>query len=244
MYSRPILTGLLALLICGVALAQDEKPERPRGAPLDAPNEDESIPSGSPLGEPILGEDGQPQQIRVIPESSLKLLEETEASALDSEDLYDFKKTKDGKFFKVTFAALGNYPYEVPDPDVIRQSDDPTKPPVEQIPDELKALNKKNIVLIGFMVPIDVDRKGRIKSFALTQNQMFCCFGVPPAMNEWVMVDMPEGKTAEYYSDLPVAVYGTMQVGEEIDEGYVISIYRMTGLEVIDVQQLIKRTQG
>ena len=145
---------------------------------------------------------------------------------------------------KVTFAALGSFPYEIPDRDVILQSDEPWKAPVDQIPDEIKALDRAKVVLVGFMVPIDVDRRGRIKSFALTMNQQFCCFGVPPAMNEWVMVEMAEGETAEYVSDLPIAVFGEFKVGEEIEDGYIMSVYRMAGNDVMDVRELIKRAEG
>ena len=126
----------------------------------------------------------------------------------------------------------------------ILQSDDPTKSPVDQIPEEIRALDAAKVVLVGFMVPIDVDRRGQIKSFALTQNQMFCCFGVPPSMNEWVMVEMSEGEPAEYVSDLPIAVFGDFKVGEEIEDGYVMSVYRMAGREVMDVRELIKRAGG
>ncbi len=216
------------------AIAQDEV----RGKPLNAPKEDVkgaplggAAPDGSPSGAPI----------RVIPESSLDLIEQLEGS---SEDLFKFEKAKDGEHLKVTFAALGSFPYEIPDREAILQSGDPTKSPVDQIPIEIMDLDAAKVVLVGFMVPIDVDRRGQIKSFALTQNQMFCCFGVPPSMNEWVMVEMAEGETAEYVSDLPIAVFGDFKVGEEIEDGYVMSVYRMAGREVMDVRELIKRAEG
>jgi hypothetical protein len=210
-----------------------------KGKPLNAPKKEEV--KGAPLGG--AAPEGAPSDkpIRVIPDSSLKLVEQLEGS---EGDLFKFEKAKDGEHLKVTFAALGSYPYEIPSRETILESGDPTKSPVDQIPEEIKALDKEKVVLVGFMVPIDVDRRGQIKSFALTQNQQFCCFGVPPAMNEWVMVEMGEGETAEYISDLPIAVFGDFKVGEEIEDGYVMSVYRMAGREVMDVRELIKRAEG
>jgi len=212
------------MVVSYTAFAQGEV----RGKPLNAPKDEvKGAPSDAP--------------VRVIPESSLDLVKELEGS---SEDLFKFEKAKDGEHLKVTFAALGSFPYEIPDREAILQSGDPTKSPVDQIPEEILALDAAKVVLVGFMVPIDVDRRGQIKSFALTQNQMFCCFGVPPSMNEWVMVEMGEGETAEYVSDLPIAVFGDLKVGEEIEDGYVMSVYRMAGREVMDVRELIKRAEG
>ncbi len=226
---------LVSLMIVSYsAIAQDDV----RGKPLNAPKDEVK---GAPLGG--AASDGAPSgtPTRVIPESSLNLLEELEGTP---EDLFKFEKAKDGKHLKVTFAALGSFPYEIPDREAILESGDPTKSPVDQIPPEIRELNDAKVVLVGFMVPIDVDRRGQIKSFALTQNQMFCCFGVPPSMNEWVMVEMGEGETAEYVSDLPIAVFGDFKVGEEIEDGYVMSVYRMAGREVMDVRELIKRAEG
>lgn len=227
---------LSLMAVSYAAFAQDEV----RGKPLNAPKDEVK---GPPLGG--AAPDGAPSDapIRVIPESSLALVEQMEG-AKSGEDLFKFEKAKDGEHLKVTFAALGSFPYEIPDREAILQSGDPTKSPVDQIPEEIKELDATKVVLVGFMVPIDVDRRGQIKSFALTQNQMFCCFGVPPSMNEWVMVEMSDGETAEYVSDLPIAVFGDFKVGEEIEDGYVMSVYRMAGNEVMDVRELIKRADG
>jgi len=180
----------------------------------------------------------------VLSPESLETVDKLE-SKFGRDDPYDFDKTSDDRYFKVTFSALGSYDYDLPDPEEIRKSDNPSKPPVEQIPDGLKKLDEEQVVVVGFMVPIEIDRQGKVKSFALTQNQMFCCYGVPPAMNEWIMVDMVEGQTADFANDLPVAAYGQMRVGEEIDDGYVLSLYRLAAHEVIDAHELLKRvSQG
>ena len=235
--------ALMQLADAGSSLAA-----APQGAPLGAAG---AAPQGAPLGAsgaaegtPIPSTDPNalaPGQTRVIPKQSLDLVEQLEGKP--SGDPLNFEKTTDGRWTKATFAALGGYKYEVPDPDEIRKSPTPTKPIKDQIPPKIKALDGQPTLLVGFMVPIEITREGKVKSFALTQNQTFCCFGVPPAMNEWVMVTMDEGVTADYIMDLPVAAYGLLSVGEEIEDGYVLSMYRMKSSEVITAHELLKRTK-
>lgn len=203
-----------------------------RGAPLGA------APSTPPQGHMP-----SPDNPNLIPQESWDLLNQIQKPPANPEDIYRFDRTADGKYLKVTFSALGGYEYKLPDPEVVRNSADPTKPPTKQIPDELMKIDGEEVVLVGFMVPFDIDRKGNVKSFALTVNQAFCCFGIPPAMNELVMVTMAEGQTAPFLNNVPLAAYGKLEVGEEIDEGYVLSLYRMTSTEVIDVKELLRRSQ-
>lgn len=223
--------------------------EEVRGEPLNAAQaEEKEEVRGAPLGAaPEAGADPDTEgmsPIRTIPQESLDLMEKLDGGAPMNPDELVFEKTKNGKFSKVTFGGLSSFQYEIPDPEIIRESQDPFKAPVDQIPSKIRELDGEPVVVVGFMVPIEIDRKGNVESFALTVNQTFCCFGVPPAMNEWLMVEMEEGHSAPYTMDVPVAAYGMFHVGEEIEDGYVLSIYRMTADEVIDVHELLKRTDG
>ncbi|MCC6145560.1 MAG: DUF3299 domain-containing protein [Candidatus Hydrogenedentes bacterium] len=222
-----------------------------RGAPLTAPAEpaatpdpgdNGNVPMGNPLGDNYDTSGMQPT--RVISQEAMNLLQQVEGPLSDDpEKLLQFEKTKDGNFTKISFAALGSFEYEVPDPEVVRNAPDPAAAVGKQVPEPIVKLNESPVVIVGFMVPIDVDKEGRVKSFALTQNQMFCCYGIPPAMNQWLMVEMAEGTYADFTMDLPVAAYGNFDVGEEIEDGYILSLYRMTASEVIDVQELLRRTE-
>lgn len=228
--------------------AADSAPAAPQGAPMDAapqgaPMDSAAAPvaSGTPgdAGAASLGTpSGTP-----ISEESMNLLNQVDPGG-EGADLFKFEKTKDGLYNKVSFKALGGFTYEVPDPEVVRALPPPQKVPVDQVPEALKALNDAPVLLAGFMVPIDLDAEGNVRSFALTQDQMFCCYGVPPKMNQWVMVQMAEGHTTEYKNNVPVAVFGTLSIGEEIDDGYVLSLYRMTSDKVIDVRDLVEQTKG
>lgn len=226
-----------------MALAQNNAPQ---GAPLGATGAAAAPPQGAALGATgsVPATTIPPQAgggaTRVIPQSSLDLVKQIDGNVSDPTN---FEKTPDGQWWKVTFAALGSFKYEVPDPDELRKSATPTKPLKDQIPPKIKALDKQKALVLGFMVPIEITREGKVKSFAITQNQQFCCFGVPPAMNEWVMVTMEDGKTADYIMDLPVAAYGQLDVSEEIEDGYVLSMYRMKASEVITANELLKRSK-
>jgi hypothetical protein len=224
-----------SLALCVPALSQGSE-DAPKGEPIGAP-------IGAPIGgapqsaQPVQpGAPGQPT--RVIPQSSWDMLNKLEQGGGD-----EFVLSHDGKHIKVTFGALSSYEYEVADPAKLRDAKDPSKLLGDQIPAKIRDLEGKGVLIVGFMVPIDVDRRGNVTSFALTQNQSFCCYGIPPGLTELVVVDMAEGKSAPYSYDVPVAVYGTMTVGEEIDDGYILSLYRIVSDEVIDIRELMRRVE-
>lgn len=223
----------------------------PQGAPMDAPA---TAPQGAPMDSAATPDaSGTPEDRSAaslgtpsgtpISQESLNLLSQVDPGG-EGADLFKFEKTKDGLYNKVSFKALGGFTYEVPDPEVVRALPAGQVVPKDQVPPELKALDGAPVLLAGFMVPIDLDAEGRVRSFALTQDQMFCCYGVPPKMNQWVMVQMAEGHTTEYKNNVPVAVFGTITIGEEVDDGYVLSLYRMTSDKVIDVRDLVEQTKG
>jgi hypothetical protein len=201
----------------------------------------QGAPIGAPIGAPAAGGigaggGGTGGPLRVIPQASWDLLNQ-----MESESKTDFAPCHDGVHLKVPFGAIASFDYEVADPAKLRAAKDPKALLGDQVPAKIKALNGKPVLLVGFMVPIDVDRKGNVTSFALTQNQSFCCYGIPPGLTQLVVVQMEAGKVAPYSYDVPVAVYGTMKVGEDIDDGYILSLYRVTATEVVDVRELMKR---
>jgi hypothetical protein len=111
---------------------------------------------------------------------------------------------------------------------------DGTKDPVtaslktaEQIPAHVKALDKKDVALKGFMLPVRLEG-GRVKEFLLLQNQSMCCYGVPPKISEWVNVRVA-GKGVKPIMDEPITVCGVLHVGELRENGYLTGIYRMDG---------------
>ncbi|MBX3167432.1 MAG: DUF3299 domain-containing protein [Candidatus Eremiobacteraeota bacterium] len=93
-------------------------------------------------------------------------------------------------------------------------------------PPAITNLNGTPLRLSGYMLPVDMDGE-KVATFVLVRNQAMCCFGQTPAMNEWVMVRFPAGRSVAMNMDQPISVMGNFEVGEQIEEGAVISLYRM-----------------
>ncbi len=136
------------------------------------------------------------------------------ATMLSHDDL------RDGHI-ELSFAKLANYQYIYPDPDDPNQLG-------EQIPKSVRRLDKKKIVIQGFMLPVTLDKESRrVKEFLLLKDQNACCFGVWPGLNEWIHVILPEGETVEHIADIPITVFGELLVGEYFEKEVLLGIYRL-----------------
>lgn len=131
---------------------------------------------------------------------------------------------------EISFKVLSGYKYQEPLPQEGERPEDVEKRrDNNQIPADVKALDGKKAIVQGWMVPMEVNDDGSVKSFVLVKTQPQCCFGDMQAMNEWVDVAMTPGKTAPFNVDIPVKVYGKLEVGEKVEDGFVLSIYRLQG---------------
>lgn len=97
-----------------------------------------------------------------------------------------------------------------------------------KIPEEIKNLNGRRVSITGFVMPVDVDKEGNVREFALNGNYDMCFYGGPSQINQWVHVKMKDGAKARF-SHSPTTVSGTLEVGELVEDGQVISLYRLTG---------------
>jgi hypothetical protein len=138
----------------------------------------------------------------------------TAANAAASINKADYKS--------LSFDILGSYNYEFPNMD---------GKPIEkgklktQIPENIQAFNGQKIAIRGFMIPLEFEDNGA-KTFILSQFVPACCFGDTIKMNQWIEVKMAEGKRSQYRPTEPIVIYGTLEVGEELQDGYVASLYR------------------
>ncbi len=134
---------------------------------------------------------------------------------------------KPGKYLKLSFEKLGGYTYKFPEIGAIEND-------TNQIPKAIcEEFDKKEVEIRGFIIPIRM-KEDKIEEFVLVVNQLACCFGQVPKMNEWIHVTMAEGKTAPYEAvEVPAVVRGKMSVGELWENGIVMSLYRIEGIEVI-----------
>lgn len=182
--------------------AASAKPDRASLVPAMKRSKDDKTPVGTP-------DKDKPEYLRVN---------------FDELASYDYDP------FEAVAPELGSGTHKVVDDDAGPQ---PTAAPLKnsQIPERIMALDKKKIIVQGFMVPIEFKRDA-VRSFLLVRNQMMCCFGAMIGMNEWVMVQMDGEKRTSYVQDVPTTVFGELEVGEDIQNGMVMSLYRMRGFEV------------
>jgi hypothetical protein len=97
---------------------------------------------------------------------------------------------------------------------------------IGQIPDQIKSLDGKKVALKGFMVPLN-SRSGLVIECLLLKSQSMCCYGVPPRINEWVIVRIPAG--VKSIMDRPVTIYGRLSVGEYLQDQRLRAIYQLEG---------------
>ncbi len=143
----------------------------------------------------------------------------------------------------LTWADLGGWDYQFPsDADLAKVAPE-AAPSLEKFPENIRKMNGQKIRIEGFMIPSDVV-DGKIKGFVLLKSQMGCCFGVMPLMNEWIYVTMAGDKTVDYMPDILLSTTGVLEMGEQVREGTVVSIYRMQGEAAEPIKTKYSWTQG
>ncbi len=130
------------------------------------------------------------------------------------------------EYFNVGFDVLSGFEYVIPD-ETSTNKTAVAATPKDQIPATIRSLNKKQIALKGFMLPLKVEG-GLITELLIMRDQSMCCYGAVPKINEWVSVKMTS-KGIKPIMDQAVTLYGTIKVGEIRENGYLVGIYEMDG---------------
>jgi hypothetical protein len=129
----------------------------------------------------------------------------------------------------VGFDLLASFDYDAPDTPVTNH----LKPDVadKMIPDGVKALDGKKVVIRGYMLPLKVSGD-QTSEFLIMRSQSTCCFGVTPKVNEIVSVKTV-GNGLKATMDQPLNVEGTLHVGTLRDNGYIIGIYTLDAEKLV-----------
>jgi hypothetical protein len=130
----------------------------------------------------------------------------------------------------LSFATLASYRYALPPRQI--PGENASGPLKGQIPDHIRALNGKKITIEGYMIPMDFE-KGRIQKFVLSRSMIGCCFADSLRINELIKVAPADGKAVDYCD--VARVTGTLEVGEEYEDGYLVCLYRMKADQIKDV---------
>ena len=132
-----------------------------------------------------------------------------------------------GAYQSVNFETLGSFDIREPDWEKL---EDPayiaTLNLDEDIPPQIKALSGEKIEIEGFMLPL-VGEDDNLQSFVLLENQLACCFGAIPLLNEWIYVEVPKRKRIRSQQDELILLYGTLRVGAEFEDGMLNGIYHL-----------------
>jgi hypothetical protein len=140
---------------------------------------------------------------------------------------------KEGDYYQLDFNVLSSFPADAPPLNNPRM--DPrikVKTPTAQVPESVQALDGEKISVAGFMIPM-ITNKDQVSSFILAQSRGSCCYGLTPKLNQWIYVEMEQGKTIESIMDIPVTVYGTLAVNNALlTENKDWCLYRMSGEKV------------
>ena len=127
-------------------------------------------------------------------------------------------------YLKIGVDRLSSFKFITPEFDPVATPN--ALPPTgdAQIPSEVKSWSGRKAIITGFMLPTKLDN-GKATEFLIMANQMACCFGTVPNMNDWVVVRMPNG--VPVVQDIPVSFYGTLKVGAMYENGYMTGIFAM-----------------
>ena len=127
----------------------------------------------------------------------------------------------------LTFNMLTSYPFREPN---WAKMDDPAYIASlkldEQISPQIQAMDGKKVEIQGFMLPLDMS-EGNLSTFMLLKDQMACCFGNLPRLNEWVYVRVPKKKRIGVHQDVPITLFGTLRVGAKFEHEVLTGIYHL-----------------
>lgn len=136
-------------------------------------------------------------------------------------------RKRTGAYELLTFDTLASY--RIREPDWARL-DDPeyiaTLNIDDEIPPQIRALNGSKIEIEGFMLPLEGEFEN-VRTFVLLKDQMACCFGAIPLLNEWVYVEVPQRKKIRSYQDELVTLLGTLRVGAKFEGDILVGIYHL-----------------
>jgi hypothetical protein len=138
---------------------------------------------------------------------------------------------KIGDYLNIGFDGLASFEYEAPDVAVKGQTGK-TDVADKYIPDYIKGLDGKKVIIKGFMIPLLV-KEGKVVELLMMRNQSTCCFGTAPKITEFISVKIT-GRGVPAMMDVPVNLEGTLHVGTARENGFITEIYRMDGERLVD----------
>lgn len=92
-------------------------------------------------------------------------------------------------------------------------------------PDELRELDGKRVVMLGFLgTRYEIED---IRDFVLLASHWACCYGTPPGLTGAVPVVTRDSAPGLEITLNPIRVVGTLRVGEVHEEGFLTALVRI-----------------
>jgi hypothetical protein len=94
------------------------------------------------------------------------------------------------------------------------------------LPADVRRAEGREVAIYGYMLPIDVNGDG-VSRFLLNASYDMCMYGMTAGgPHQWVAVEMADGRRAPF-THMPLVVFGTLDIGEQRQNGRVMSMYRL-----------------
>jgi hypothetical protein len=123
---------------------------------------------------------------------------------------------------QLEFARLSDFKIEAPAYDPAVKPEEALAAVEKQIPDAIKRLDGKRAQITGFMLPVKMEGQ-LVSQFLLMRDQMMCCYGVVPRMNDWIVVYA--AKPVRFTPDVPISFRGKLSVKAMQEQGFITGIY-------------------
>ncbi|NRA95913.1 MAG: DUF3299 domain-containing protein [Planctomycetes bacterium] len=101
------------------------------------------------------------------------------------------------------------------------------------LPKTVRELTGKKVGIAGYMMTLEEVED--IHEFLLVESLWSCCFGTPPEVHQVLVVNVPDDRGVEF-TTAPVLILGDIDVGEEVEDGFVTSVYRVKTDKVKEVE--------
>ncbi len=101
------------------------------------------------------------------------------------------------------------------------------------LPDSVQGLSKKKVGIAGYMMTLEEVED--IHEFLLVESLWSCCFGIPPEVHQVIVVTIPHERGVEF-TTAPILILGELDVGEEVEDGFVTSVYRVEATKVREAE--------
>ncbi len=227
-----VIISLILVVLIPTLLLLPEKAEEPQGTP---------IVQGKPLRQksPALVAQEMAQNKTLDstnPLASLQALAANTEAVFQPVSQIPLPQTtvSDGSVPFISFDVLGGYPYDIDTSDAsMSLAAEIYKAKLDsQIPAQILTYHNQYIEVEGYMIPIDF-HDGKVLSFVLVSSPMACCFGMIPRINEWIHILVEKPGVSSLLVDMPLRIRGTLDIGADIQDQAVMSLYRMKAQSVI-----------